>query len=94
MLPLTFADPADYDKIDSSDRLSILGLKELAPGTQLTIQVGCCTRIKSPPGDNGLYFVSLSRFNIVQQGQWSNRCGDLSRCSQSVDVLLIYSTAG
>jgi aconitate hydratase len=38
MLPLTFADPADYDKIDSSDRLSILGLKELAPGTQLTIQ--------------------------------------------------------
>jgi aconitate hydratase len=41
MLPLTFADPADYDKIDSTDRLSILGLKELAPGKQLTIQVGC-----------------------------------------------------
>lgn len=40
MLPLTFADPADYDKIDSTDRLSILGLKELAPGKQLTIQVG------------------------------------------------------
>lgn len=47
MLPLTFADPADYDKIESTDRLSILGLKELAPGTQLTIQVGvgcsCCS---------------------------------------------------
>jgi aconitate hydratase len=38
MLPLTFANPSDYDKIDSTDRLSILGLKELAPGTQLTIQ--------------------------------------------------------
>lgn len=39
MLPLTFADPSDYDKIDSTDRLSILGLKELAPGKQLTVQV-------------------------------------------------------
>ncbi|WIA43687.1 hypothetical protein OEZ86_010120 [Tetradesmus obliquus] len=38
MLPLTFADPADYDKIDSTDRLSILGLAGLAPGKQLTIQ--------------------------------------------------------
>eukprot|EP00878_Enallax_costatus_P000255 GHUV01000322.1.p1 GENE.GHUV01000322.1~~GHUV01000322.1.p1 ORF type:complete len:800 (+),score=273.68 GHUV01000322.1:225-2624(+) len=38
MLPLTFADPSDYDKIDSTDRLSILGLKELAPGKQLTVQ--------------------------------------------------------
>jgi hypothetical protein len=26
--------------VDSTDRLSILGLKELAPGKQLTIQVG------------------------------------------------------
>eukprot|EP00879_Flechtneria_rotunda_P030870 GHRR01033575.1.p1 GENE.GHRR01033575.1~~GHRR01033575.1.p1 ORF type:complete len:225 (-),score=48.96 GHRR01033575.1:154-828(-) len=39
MLPLTFADPADYNKVDPTDRLSILGLKELAPGTQLTVQV-------------------------------------------------------
>lgn len=26
MLPLTFADPADYDKVDSNDHVSILGL--------------------------------------------------------------------
>ena len=32
MLPLTFADPKDYDKIQEDDRVSIVGLKELAPG--------------------------------------------------------------
>jgi len=38
MLPLTFTDPADYDKIDPVDRISILGLKEFAPGKPLTLQ--------------------------------------------------------
>jgi len=33
MLPLTFADGADYDRIHPADRISLLGLKELAPGT-------------------------------------------------------------
>ena len=32
MLPLTFADPADYDKIQPSDRISVKGLADLAPG--------------------------------------------------------------
>jgi len=32
MLPLTFADAADYDKVRSDDKLSLKGLKELAPG--------------------------------------------------------------
>ena len=36
VLPLTFADPADYDKIDPSDKVSILGLKTLTPGVPLT----------------------------------------------------------
>ncbi|MGK9368191.1 aconitate hydratase [Melioribacter sp. Ez-97] len=31
MLPLTFADPSDYDKIQEDDRISIVGLKELSP---------------------------------------------------------------
>ena len=39
MLPLTFADPADYDKMDSTDRVSILGLKTLSPGVPLTLRV-------------------------------------------------------
>ncbi len=35
MLPLTFAQPADYDKIREDDRISILGLAELTPGKPL-----------------------------------------------------------
>ncbi|MEM9711597.1 MAG: aconitate hydratase [Actinomycetota bacterium] len=31
MLPLTFSDPADYDKILADDRISITGLADLAP---------------------------------------------------------------
>lgn len=32
LLPLTFANPADYDKIQPTDKISLLGLKDLAPG--------------------------------------------------------------
>lgn len=32
MLPLTFADPADYDKVQPSDRVSLLDLANLSPG--------------------------------------------------------------
>eukprot|EP00177_Eucheuma_denticulatum_P003007 GFKZ01005408.1.p1 GENE.GFKZ01005408.1~~GFKZ01005408.1.p1 ORF type:complete len:777 (-),score=118.82 GFKZ01005408.1:990-3320(-) len=39
MLPLTFADPADYDKISSEDRISIQGLANLTPGQPLTMKV-------------------------------------------------------
>lgn len=39
MLPLTFADPKDYDKINEDDKLSIIGLKELAPDSQLKLVI-------------------------------------------------------
>lgn len=32
LLPLTFQNPADYDKIKSDDRISIVGLKDFQPG--------------------------------------------------------------
>ena len=32
MLPFTFSDPSDYDKVQPTDRVSLLGLAELAPG--------------------------------------------------------------
>jgi len=32
VLPLTFQDPADYDRIKADDRISIVGLADLAPG--------------------------------------------------------------
>lgn len=37
MLPLTFADTADYDKIKTGDKISLTGLKEFAPGSQVNI---------------------------------------------------------
>jgi len=36
MLPLTFADKADYDKVQPDDKISIVGLNEFAPGKPLT----------------------------------------------------------
>jgi len=32
MLPLTFANPSDYDKIKPGDKISLVGLKKFAPG--------------------------------------------------------------
>ena len=35
MLPLTFADPADYDKVKPDDKVTLTGVKALAPGSQV-----------------------------------------------------------
>ena len=43
MVPLTFSDPADYDKIDEDDRISVLGLPPVPDET-----VTC--RITKPDG--------------------------------------------
>ncbi|MEK6985330.1 MAG: aconitate hydratase [Candidatus Thermoplasmatota archaeon] len=37
LLPLTFANPADYDKVQEEDRIDITGLATLAPGKPLTV---------------------------------------------------------
>jgi aconitate hydratase len=39
MLPLTFADPADYDRIGEDDRITVRDLADLAPGSQVTVEV-------------------------------------------------------
>jgi aconitate hydratase len=39
VLPLTFANAADYDKIQPTDKISILGLNNFAPGKQLTAEI-------------------------------------------------------
>lgn len=39
MLAATFANPADYAKILEDDRIAIRGLKDFAPGKQLTMEV-------------------------------------------------------
>jgi aconitate hydratase len=37
VLPLTFADPADYDKVRETDRITVVGMTGLEPGTPLTV---------------------------------------------------------
>ena len=44
ILPLTFANPADYDRLEQNDRVSVLGLAGLAPGQPVTV------RIRKPDG--------------------------------------------
>jgi aconitate hydratase len=39
LLPLTFANPADYDKIQPTDNISILGLNSFTPGKPLTCKI-------------------------------------------------------
>ncbi|MFZ1061284.1 MAG: aconitase family protein, partial [Candidatus Rokuibacteriota bacterium] len=39
ILPLTFADPKDYDLLEQNDRVSITGLTGLAPGKPVTLGV-------------------------------------------------------
>jgi aconitate hydratase len=39
VLPLTFADAADYDKVRADDRLSLLGLAALAPGREVDAEL-------------------------------------------------------
>ena len=62
MLPLTFADPADYDKVGPLDRISIKGLTSLAPGKQLTLEG------KKPDGST--YSFKLNQTFNEEQIEW------------------------
>ena len=37
VLPLSFADPADYEKVRGDDRVAVNGLTALAPGVPVTV---------------------------------------------------------
>ncbi|XP_039949015.1 probable aconitate hydratase, mitochondrial [Bactrocera neohumeralis] len=39
LLPLTFANPADYDKIQPESKISLLGLEKIAPGKQIDCEI-------------------------------------------------------
>ncbi|VDL67476.1 unnamed protein product, partial [Nippostrongylus brasiliensis] len=74
MLPLTFADPADYDKIDPADKVSIVGLKEFAPGKQLKAV------IKKPDGSK--VEILLNHTFNEQQIEWFKAGSALNRMKQ------------
>ena len=39
ILPLTFADPKDYDRVDQADRVSVVGLAGLQPGKPVEVRL-------------------------------------------------------
>ncbi len=59
VLPLTFADPADYDKIGEDDRISVTGLAHLAPNTPVTDTV-------TPPHGAAWTFLANQSFSDEQ----------------------------
>eukprot|EP00928_Gymnodinium_smaydae_P044446 TRINITY_DN2964_c0_g1_i2.p1 TRINITY_DN2964_c0_g1~~TRINITY_DN2964_c0_g1_i2.p1 ORF type:complete len:784 (-),score=125.23 TRINITY_DN2964_c0_g1_i2:229-2289(-) len=77
MLPLTFADPADYDRITGNDKISILGLSQFAPGQPL--------KLKVTPGAGGDPFevVANHTFNIEQIG-WFRHGSALNQMKEAM----------
>lgn len=71
MLPLTFADPADYDKVETTDKVSLLGLADLAPGKA----VEC--RLLHADGSSDI--VQLNHSMNKQQIEWFQAGSALNR---------------
>ncbi|HMQ27590.1 MAG TPA: aconitate hydratase, partial [Acidimicrobiales bacterium] len=76
VVPLWFADPATYDLIDEDDRISVLGLADLAPDTPVRCQIvkpdGStvdfeATHTYSP--EQIEWFKAGSALNIIRQAQ-------------------------
>jgi aconitate hydratase len=76
VLPLTFAEPADYDRIRKDDRLSFIGLDKLAPGTPVEVQMthadGKTETIKtrhSLTREQIGWFMAGSALNLIRRAQ-------------------------
>jgi len=79
MLPLTFADAADYDKIDSNDKVSLLGLSGLTPGKP----VEC--RVTRPDGSS--FSIQLNHSMNEQQISWFKAGSALNRMKEVAAAL-------
>ncbi len=73
VLPLTFADPADYDLIGPEDRISVVGVADLAPDVPVTVVVtapdGSETRIVGEhtySADQIEWFKAGSALNLIR----------------------------
>jgi aconitate hydratase len=72
MLPLTFADPKDYDRISGHDRLSILGLSDLQPGKPLKVLV-------KPAGGKAPFEITVNHTFNEEQIDWFKYGSALNR---------------
>ncbi len=76
VLPLTFADPADYDRIQKDDRLTFLGLAQLSPGVPVQVRIAHADGRSETIGANHsltreqiAWFMAGSALNLIRQGQ-------------------------
>jgi aconitate hydratase len=76
VLPLTFADPADYGRIRRDDRLTILGLDKLAPGQRIEIRIAHADgsqetffALHSLTADQIAWFQAGSALNLIRTQQ-------------------------
>eukprot|EP00499_Haloplacidia_sp_CaronLabIsolate_P008794 CAMPEP_0196780226 /NCGR_PEP_ID=MMETSP1104-20130614/7293_1 /TAXON_ID=33652 /ORGANISM="Cafeteria sp., Strain Caron Lab Isolate" /LENGTH=779 /DNA_ID=CAMNT_0042150423 /DNA_START=36 /DNA_END=2375 /DNA_ORIENTATION=+ len=72
MLPLTFADPKDYDRISGDDRVSVVGLDQFKPGQALKL------RVKPASGDAAFEVAVNHTFN-EEQIEWFKHGSALNR---------------
>jgi len=74
MLPLTFANPSDYDKIQPTDRISLVDMKSLAPGKQV--------RCKITHKDKKVDEIWLNHTMNQQQIEWFKAGSALNRMAE------------
>ncbi|XP_043931648.1 aconitate hydratase, mitochondrial [Protopterus annectens] len=74
LLPLTFSNPSDYEKIQTDDKISIIGLKEFAPGKPLT----CVIKHKNGSQET----ISLNQTFNETQIEWFRSGSALNRMKE------------
>ncbi|KAJ4443023.1 aconitate hydratase, partial [Periplaneta americana] len=74
LLPLTFANPSDYDKIQPNDKISLLDLKNLAPGKPVKAEI--------KHKDGKVESISLNHTMNEQQIEWFRAGSALNRMKQ------------
>ncbi|XP_031432784.1 aconitate hydratase, mitochondrial-like isoform X1 [Clupea harengus] len=74
LLPLTFADPSDYDKIRPDDKISIRGLSSFAPGKPLTAVI--------THGDGSQDTIQLNQSFNETQIEWFKAGSALNRMKE------------
>uniref|UniRef100_A0A8D8Z1Y4 Aconitate hydratase, mitochondrial n=1 Tax=Cacopsylla melanoneura TaxID=428564 RepID=A0A8D8Z1Y4_9HEMI len=74
LLSLTFDNPADYDKIQPFDKISLVGLKDLAPGKPVTSQI--------KHEDGSVDEIKLNHSLNEQQIEWFQAGSALNRMKQ------------
>jgi aconitate hydratase len=76
VLPLTFADSADYDRIRQDDRLSFHGLEKLAPGQKVEVRIThsdgkqeTISTLHSLTAEQIGWFMAGSALNLIRKTQ-------------------------